>query len=76
LKKGFERVSRIISTFQKRQNRIRRWKRKTDSGRFDASWFMSSVIENKIKRDFRGVTDIVVHMEPMEEERWKNKRQV
>jgi hypothetical protein len=76
LEKGFERVSRVISAFQKRQNRIRRWKRKTDPGRFDASWFMSSVIENKIKRDFRGVTDIVVHMEPMEEEGWKNKRQV
>jgi divalent metal cation (Fe/Co/Zn/Cd) transporter len=37
---------------------------------------MSSAIENKVKRDFRGVTDIVVHMEPMEEEGWKNKRQV
>jgi hypothetical protein len=68
LKKRFERVSRIISTFQKRQNRIRRWKRKTGPGRFDASRFMSSAIENNIKRDFRGVTDIVVHMEPMEEE--------
>jgi cation diffusion facilitator family transporter len=29
---------------------------------------LSYAIENKIKRDFRGVTDVVVHMEPMEEE--------
>ena len=28
---------------------------------------LSYAIENKIKRDFRGVTDVVVHMEPMEE---------
>jgi cation diffusion facilitator family transporter len=35
---------------------------------------LSYAIENKIKRDFRGVTDVVVHMEPMEEE--KNKRRV
>jgi cation diffusion facilitator family transporter len=33
---------------------------------------LSYAIENKIKRDFRGVTDVVVHMEPMEMER--NKR--
>ncbi|MBS3905755.1 MAG: hypothetical protein KGZ49_01845 [Syntrophaceae bacterium] len=35
---------------------------------------LSYAIENKIKRDFRGVTDVVVHMEPMETER--NKRRV
>lgn len=35
---------------------------------------LSYAIENKIKRDFRGVTDVVVHMEPMEEEGEKNKR--
>ncbi len=35
---------------------------------------LSYAIENKIKREFRGVTDVVVHMEPMEEE--KNKRRV
>lgn len=29
---------------------------------------LSYAIENKIKRDFRGVTDVVVHMEPMETE--------
>ncbi|MEW6377384.1 MAG: cation diffusion facilitator family transporter [Thermodesulfobacteriota bacterium] len=28
---------------------------------------LSYAIENKIKRDFRGVTDVVVHMEPVEE---------
>jgi cation diffusion facilitator family transporter len=28
---------------------------------------LSYAIENKIKRDFRGVTDVVVHMEPLEE---------
>jgi cation diffusion facilitator family transporter len=28
---------------------------------------LSYAIENKIKRDFRGVTDVVVHVEPMEE---------
>ncbi|MBS3918598.1 MAG: cation transporter [Deltaproteobacteria bacterium] len=33
---------------------------------------LSYAIENKIKRDFRGVTDVVVHMEPMEME--KNKK--
>jgi cation diffusion facilitator family transporter len=33
---------------------------------------LSYAIENKIKRDFRGVTDVVVHMEPMETE--KNKK--
>lgn len=27
---------------------------------------LSYAIENKIKRDFLGVTDVVVHMEPME----------
>jgi cation diffusion facilitator family transporter len=30
---------------------------------------LSYAIENKIKRVFRGVTDVVVHMEPAEEER-------
>jgi len=35
---------------------------------------LSYAIENKIKRDFRGVTDVVVHMEPKEEP--KNKRGV
>jgi cation diffusion facilitator family transporter len=29
---------------------------------------LSYAIENKIKRNFRGVTDVVVHMEPMETE--------
>ena len=28
---------------------------------------LSYAIENKIKRDIRGVTDVIVHMEPMEE---------
>jgi cation diffusion facilitator family transporter len=37
---------------------------------------LSYAIENKIKRDFRGVTDVVVHMEPLEEESGKNKRRV
>ena len=32
---------------------------------------LSYAIENKIKRDFRGVTDVVVHMEPMEEKKGK-----
>jgi cation diffusion facilitator family transporter len=35
---------------------------------------LSYAIENKIKRDFRGVTDVVVHMEPKEEQ--KNKRRI
>mgnify|MGYP001115724532 CR=1 FL=1 len=35
---------------------------------------LSYAIENKIKRDFRGVTDVVVHMEPMEVEREEMKR--
>lgn len=35
---------------------------------------LSYAIENKIKRDFRGVTDVVVHIEPAEEEKGKNKR--
>jgi len=35
---------------------------------------LSNAIENKIKRDFRGVTDVVVHMEPMEEEGMGNRR--
>jgi cation diffusion facilitator family transporter len=34
---------------------------------------LSYAIENKIKRDFRGVTDVVVHMEPMETERNKSR---
>jgi cation diffusion facilitator family transporter len=33
---------------------------------------LSSAIENKIKRVFRGVTDVVVHMEPVEEEKGQN----
>ena len=32
---------------------------------------LSYAIENKIKRDIRGVTDVVVHMEPMEERKVK-----
>jgi cation diffusion facilitator family transporter len=35
---------------------------------------LSYAIENKIKRDFRGVTDVVVHMEPMEDE--ENKKRI
>ena len=35
---------------------------------------LSYAIENKIKRDFRGVTDVVVHMEPLEKKEEKNKR--
>ena len=35
---------------------------------------LSYAIENKIKRDFPGVTDVVVHIEPMETE--KNKRRI
>ena len=38
--------------------------------------YLSYAIENKIKRDFRGVTDVVVHMEPLEDEGEKSKRQV
>jgi len=34
---------------------------------------LSYAIENKIKRDFRGVTDVVVHIEPMETERNKSR---
>ena len=34
---------------------------------------LSYAIENKIKRDFQGVTDVVVHMEPVEEEGKKKK---
>jgi divalent metal cation (Fe/Co/Zn/Cd) transporter len=30
---------------------------------------LSYSIENKIKRDFRGVTDVVVHVEPLEEKK-------
>jgi len=37
---------------------------------------LSYAIENKIKRDFQGVTDVVVHMEPLEEEGDKKKRKV
>lgn len=33
---------------------------------------LSYAIENKIKRDIRGVTDVVVHMEPMEEKKAQN----
>jgi len=35
---------------------------------------LSYAIENKIRRDFQGVTDVVVHMEPLEEN--KNKRRL
>ena len=28
---------------------------------------LSYAIENKIKRNFQGVTDVVVHLEPLEE---------
>ena len=35
---------------------------------------LSYAIENKIRRDFQGVTDVVVHMEPLEEK--KNKRRL
>jgi cation diffusion facilitator family transporter len=34
---------------------------------------LSYAIENKIKRDFRGVTDVVVHMEPQEDEKKKKR---
>ncbi|MBM4279071.1 MAG: cation transporter [Deltaproteobacteria bacterium] len=34
---------------------------------------LSYAIENKIKKIFRGVTDVVVHMEPMEAERNKSR---
>src|SRR4030043_1694153 len=37
---------------------------------------LSYAIENKIKRDFRGVTDVVVHMEPFEKKELKNEGQV
>ena len=37
---------------------------------------LSYAIENKIKRDFPGVTDVVVHMEPMEQNDEKNKKRV
>jgi len=30
---------------------------------------LSYAIENKIKRNFRGVTDVVVHVEPLEEKK-------
>jgi cation diffusion facilitator family transporter len=35
---------------------------------------LSYAIENKIKRDFAGVTDVVVHIEPVGEEKRKNKK--
>jgi len=35
---------------------------------------LSYAIENKIKRDFPGVTDVVVHIEPVGEEKGKNKK--
>jgi len=35
---------------------------------------LSYAIENKIKRDFRGVTDVVVHMEPLAKKEEKNKK--
>ena len=34
---------------------------------------LSYAIENKIKRNFKGVTDVMVHMEPMEEEQSKGR---
>jgi cation diffusion facilitator family transporter len=37
---------------------------------------LSYAIENKIKRDFRGVTDVVVHIEPKEKRGEKDKRQI
>jgi cation diffusion facilitator family transporter len=37
---------------------------------------LSYAIENKIKRDFRGVTDVVVHMEPLEKNEDKNKGRI
>lgn len=37
---------------------------------------LSYAIENKMKRDFRGVTDVVVHMEPLEKREEKNKRRI
>ncbi len=37
---------------------------------------LSYAIENKIKRDFHGVTDVVVHMEPFEKKEIKNKERV
>ncbi len=37
---------------------------------------LSYAIENKVKRDFRGVTDVVVHIEPFEKKEEKNEGQV
>lgn len=37
---------------------------------------LSYAIENKIKRDFHGVTDVVVHMEPLEKKEEKNKGRI
>lgn len=37
---------------------------------------LSYAIENKIKRDFRGVTDVVVHLEPMEVKGEESKRRM
>lgn len=37
---------------------------------------LSYAIENKIKRDFRGVTDVVVHIEPFEKKEQKQEGQV
>jgi len=37
---------------------------------------LSYAIENKIKRDFRGVTDVVVHIEPLEKKEEGNKRRI
>jgi cation diffusion facilitator family transporter len=34
---------------------------------------LSYAIENKIKRDLQGVTDVIVHMEPLEEEKNKGR---
>ena len=37
---------------------------------------LSYAIENKIKRDFHGVTDVVVHMEPLEKKEEKHKGRI
>ena len=37
---------------------------------------LSYAIENKIKRDFPGVTDVMVHMEPLEKKGSKNKGRI
>lgn len=37
---------------------------------------LSYAIENKIKRDFKGVTDVVVHIEPLEVEILENRKRI